>query len=144
MASQVVSRINKAVDVAKTYFDWRAEQAVINSEVNVINRSNSLCERFQFFVGQYNAKILEAQALAKDRTRTPSGGLPITLTVPSFQLREEAEWLALSAIESFFSWTEHVFIHLAILQGKVVTVNDVKEMAGKDWPYQVQNSTRHK
>ena len=46
---------------------------------------------------------------------------------------EDASWFALAAIEAFFGWTEHVFIHLAILQGQVTSGDDVVEMAEADW-----------
>jgi len=41
--------------------------------------------------------------------------------------------LAQSAIEAFFSWTEHVFIHLAILQAKLKTGEEVRTIATADW-----------
>jgi hypothetical protein len=46
---------------------------------------------------------------------------------------EDASWLALAAIEAFFGWTEHVFIHLAILQGRVTSGAEVVEIAEADW-----------
>ena len=132
-AREVVRLINRGVKIARPYFDWRAEQAVNDSNVNVVNRSIPLYERFEFFVDQYKAKLTEAETRADERIETKHGSGTIGFALPSFKLRQEAEWLALSAIESFFSWTEHVFIHLAILQGNIVTGNDVKELAKKEW-----------
>ena len=48
-------------------------------------------------------------------------------------MRREAEWNAQAAVEAFFSWTEHLFIHLAILQGKLGTGDNVATLAGSDW-----------
>lgn len=45
----------------------------------------------------------------------------------------EAKWNAQAAIEAFFSWTEHAFIHLAILQGRLHTGKDVAQLAESDW-----------
>jgi hypothetical protein len=45
----------------------------------------------------------------------------------------EAEWIALSAVEAFFSWTEHVLIHMAILMGRIVTAKDIADLAETDW-----------
>ena len=42
-------------------------------------------------------------------------------------------WYALAAIEAFFSWTEHAFIHLAILQGKLTVGTQVAELAEDNW-----------
>ncbi len=52
---------------------------------------------------------------------------------PGIRLNEEAEWNAQAAIEAFFSWTEHVFIHLAILQGRIQTGEEVATLAAADW-----------
>ncbi|EOR4018695.1 hypothetical protein D7W90_RS24620, partial [Escherichia coli] len=49
------------------------------------------------------------------------------------ELRREAMWLATSAIESFFNWTEHVFILIAILKGEIKNGNDVADKVGKEW-----------
>jgi integrase len=48
-------------------------------------------------------------------------------------LIRNSRWLGLAAIDAFFSWTEHVFIHLAILQGRLTTGNQVAEVADADW-----------
>jgi len=42
-------------------------------------------------------------------------------------------WLALAAIDAFFSWTEHIFIHLAILKGTITTGAEVVELARDEW-----------
>ena len=42
--------------------------------------------------------------------------------------------MALSAVDAFFSWTEHIFIHMAILSGKVITGEDVANLADNEWP----------
>jgi hypothetical protein len=48
-------------------------------------------------------------------------------------LQAEAGWLALATIDSFFSWTEHVLIHIAILSGNVTTGVDVARLAKAEW-----------
>jgi hypothetical protein len=50
-----------------------------------------------------------------------------------FGLRKESEWLEVAAIEAFFSWSEHVLVHIAILTGKVTTGQDVEDLAWKVW-----------
>lgn len=52
----------------------------------------------------------------------------------SHNKKEEANWLAISAIEAFFSWTEHVLIHVAILGGAVNSAREVADLAADDWP----------
>ncbi|MBL1353556.1 MAG: hypothetical protein COA61_009570 [Zetaproteobacteria bacterium] len=53
--------------------------------------------------------------------------------MPYFELKMESEWLALSAIEAFYGFTKHVFIHAAILKGHLLTGEDVANLADKDW-----------
>lgn len=59
---------------------------------------------------------------------------------PSFELRREAGWLGVAAIEAFFGWTEHVLIHIAILQGKITTGEDVARLAASDWSDKVKTA----
>ena len=53
--------------------------------------------------------------------------------IPAWELKREARWLGLSAVEAFFSWTEHVFIHIAILSGACTTGREVSDLAGAGW-----------
>lgn len=61
------------------------------------------------------------------------GTVVTTGSSPSFALRREADWNAQAAIEAFFSWTEHAFIHLAILQSKLLSGDDVARLAESAW-----------
>ncbi len=124
-ARKAVQLVQKGVKVAQPYFDWRAETAVKGSQVNVRNQSNDLYQRFQFLLDMYEAKASEEAQTYE----TASLGI----RVPNYQVSREAGWLALAAIESFFSWTEHVFIHLAVLQGSCTTGEDVKGLAYQEW-----------
>ena len=56
-----------------------------------------------------------------------------TVAFPAVELNREAKWLGLSAIECFFSWTEHVFIHIAILRGNCATGEEVAKLAKVEW-----------
>ena len=133
LGQEVVRLVNRGVRVAQPYFNWRAEQAVNESAVNVRNRCTGLYDRFEFLLAQFNSKMAEAEANDRRviRTNYPGGG--IGMSFPKYQLIREAEWLAISVIESFFSWTEHAFVHLAILQGKCVTGIEIKNLAAAEW-----------
>ena len=124
-AMEVVRLVKKGVKVAQPYFDWRAQDAVMNSQVNVRNRSKQLYDRFQFLLDLYQTKSAESEVALK----ADSSGFRFH----DYRVRRQMEWLAFSAIESFFSWTEHVFIHLAILQGKCTTGVGVGDLAGGEW-----------
>lgn len=136
-AREITAAINKAVSIAKPYFEWRAGQAAATSHVNVINASDGLFDRYLFFRDKYHSLTEEAER-RKDESRTvksrlPNGAEVTTVSNPAYVLRREATWNAQAAIEAFFSWTEHSFIHLAILQGRIRSGDEVAALAEADW-----------
>lgn len=56
-AQEITIRIKKAVKSARRYFDYLALLAVDRSEINVINNSIPLRERYEFLKGEYNSKL---------------------------------------------------------------------------------------
>lgn len=132
-AREIVEHIRAAIKIAQPYFDWRAQQAVQASHLNVINRSDELYERYRYFADHYEEVRVEAEQRKDERIRKDIGPNAWSVTFPSFALQKQAKWLALSTIESFFSWTEHVFILLAILQGRCSTGDAVAQLAEANW-----------
>lgn len=136
-AKEIAALITKAVTVAEPYFEWRAEQAASTSQLNVLNKSDWLFERYEFFRDRFRALSDEAEQQKNERNITKEtladGTMLTTGRFPSYTLRREAEWNAQAAVEAFFSWTEHAFIHLAILQGRLHTGDDVARLAEADW-----------
>lgn len=136
-ASQIVIRLQKAVRVAQPFFEWLAQDAVSRSAVNVHNNASSLFERYIFLCDLYREKRIEFERRKNERVvttgKTPDGGTWTQSTFPAFKLIAEGNWLALSAVEAFFAWTEHVLIHLAVLMGKKTTADEIAEMAEADW-----------
>jgi hypothetical protein len=136
-AREIVIRIHEAVKAAQLFFDWLADEAVDRSAVNVINNSSELYERYTYLLSTYRAKADEADRRKDERVveegETPGGGTWRSVSFPAYRLRVEADWLALSAAEAFFSWTEHVLIHLAILTGRIVTAREVAAVAEANW-----------
>ena len=136
-AREIVRRIRRAADLASPYFEWRAQTAANGRDINVVNSSAALFRRYRFFCEQYELKTSES-LLRRDEMTKPNAELPdhklrFAHIFPGIKLNEEAEWNAQAAIEAFFSWTEHVFIHLAILQGRVQTGKEVATLAAADW-----------
>lgn len=136
-ARAIVEHVHKAVKAARPFFDWLAARAIEESAVNVANNSGSLFDRFDYFREEYRAKVAEAEARKTERIvkegTNERGGKWQTISHPATELRMEARWLGLSAIEAFFSWTEHVLIHIGILRGALTTANDVARSAQADW-----------
>lgn len=136
-AREITAAINKAVSIAEPYFEWRAGQAASTSHVNVVNASDGLFDRYLFFRDRYQSLSDEAERRKDERdtvkSRLPGGTEVTTGSNPSYLLRREAKWTAQAAIDAFFSWTEHSFIHLAILQGRIRTGDEVAALAEADW-----------
>ncbi|WP_092969810.1 hypothetical protein [Ralstonia sp. NFACC01] len=136
-AREIVRRIKRAVDLAAPYFEWRAQTAAKGRDINVVNTSAALFERYRFFCEQFELKTSESLLRREEMTSSDEGvpgyKLRFAHMFPSIRLKEEAEWSAQAAIEAFFGWTEHVFIHLAVLQGFIRTGEEVAKLAAADW-----------
>lgn len=135
-AGEIATLIHKGVKTARPYFDYIAQQAVSDSKVNVLNNSSDLYDRFVFLSKSVKSKLSEAEQRKDEKDvdiNEYDGWSWRSVALPSARLRFEARWLALSAIEAFFSWTEHVFIHLALLQGNLSNAEEVASLAGSEW-----------
>lgn len=132
-AKEIVKLIHKAVRQARPYFEWRALEASKNSELNVLNHSRRLFSRFEYFLNEYHNKAEEAKLRKDERIVTDLGNGAQTISMPGYELKRNSEWLAISAIDSFFSWTEHIFIHAAALKGNISTGEDVANLADEEW-----------
>ena len=151
-AKRIVGLIHRGVKVAKPFYKWLADNAVNASKLNVHNVGRKLFQRYSFLRDNHTSAVKEAQNLravheteSKQRQFTfhlhsvrsdPDASwveLAAIFTYPWIRRSEDASWLALAAIDAFFAWTEHIFIHLAILQGKVTTGEQVAQMAEAEW-----------
>jgi hypothetical protein len=119
---EICKLIQKACDLAEPYFEWRAQLQAKGSELNVVNHSRWLFERYEFFRSEAYRAASESEARREQKDYTGA-----------WHASKQADWFAQSAIEAFFSWTEHAFIHLAILQGKLTTGEEVRVVAAADW-----------
>jgi hypothetical protein len=135
-AERIVSLIKRGVSVSEPYFEWLALEAINKSELNVTNAAASLFARYEYLKGRYEAAEKETSE-RKDERRVrvePISGHHVTTTeFPWYELKQSARWLALSTIDAFFSWTEHVFVHLAILLGRATTGQRVTDLADANW-----------
>ncbi|HSI12519.1 MAG TPA: hypothetical protein VK961_10765 [Chthoniobacter sp.] len=132
-ACEIAKLIARGIKAGRPYFEWRAEEAAKASMLNVHNRARPLFERFEFFAECYATRIAEAERRKNEAIRTEHGPNSWSVRYPSSELRREAEHYAISTIESFFSWTEHVFILIAILLGRCVTGEAVRQLARAEW-----------
>ena len=145
-ATAIAEAVTKAVVVAKPYFAWRAELAVSTSGLNVVNEGENLFKRYLFFRDKFdslNEEIIrrkDAREVMTESHRASLGDVPDSMLgtwlrqgIEELDSWAEAKWYAQAAIDAFFSWTEHVFIHVAILQGHLRSGHEVAALAGADW-----------
>lgn len=133
-AVRIVSLIRKGIEAAEPYFEWIAKKAIGTSKINVTNNSGWLYERYKYLSDLYRQAVEEAERRKDEVIKEASpDGTTTSYDRPSWGIRRNSEWLAVAAIDAFFSWTEHVFIHLAILNGKVKTGDEVAALATANW-----------
>jgi hypothetical protein len=149
-AKEIAMLIQKSVKVAQPFFAWKAAQAIETSELNVVNYSRELYERYEYFLGLYEKMYQESVDRREEKIITKLSETAISYSHPTFELRKNAQWLAQATIEAFYTWTEHIFIHIAILQGTLTTAEAVADMAGENWPSKfkkvldIENATNKK
>jgi hypothetical protein len=141
-AERIVSLISKGVKIADPFFRSLADDAVRESRINVKNNSASLFQRYEYLRDKFRQSCAEATA-RKDQVETHTRADQIsgiskptnvtTYSFPGLRLMQEARWIGIAAIDAFFAWTEHVFIHLAIIQGRVTTGDEVTGLIKADW-----------
>ena len=153
-AQRIVSLIKKGISKAAPFFRWLAENAISDSKINVRNVSDKLFRRYQFFLDAFREASAEVERYnedneiarqqrqlpfeqgaysVKDQDRLTVAERVEKFTLPHFRMQSKAGWLAFAAIDAFFSWTEHVFIHIAILQGTITTGAQLKRMVVEEW-----------
>jgi hypothetical protein len=151
-AKRIVALIRKGVKAAAPFFRWMAENAVRESKFNVRNVGGKLFARYAYFRDSFRTASAEAEKNKQDheawqkQRELPVGGYSVKerssattselialFTFPWVHMEQRSGWLALAAIDAFFAWTEHIFIHLAILQGRITTGEEVAKLADSEW-----------
>ncbi|CAF3326891.1 unnamed protein product [Rotaria sp. Silwood2] len=134
-AEAIANKIRIAVMSAPPFYEYIAKQAIDKSELNVINNNIRLLARFDFLFELYkkeNNKYLKSKGKIK-RDKTSSITNAIKFVNVEFTNKQQTIWLAISCIDAFFSWTEHLFIHLAIVGQYLSNGNKVTTLMLEDW-----------
>lgn len=141
LANELVTKIKSAVKVARPFFDQIAEEGVNNSELNVTNHNRSLFERYEYLNNLYHQefKLYEEK---KDKQEVEKGtneiGEYTSYKNLGLQHYKNANHLAISAIDAFFSWTEHLFVHLAIIHEGTHDGQVITKLIGAEWKTKFQ------
>lgn len=117
-AAEICKKLIRAVKAAEPYYEQIAKSKVEGTELNVVNNSSMLYQRFIYFKNDFNKRVKRNAKLELYK---------------AYKARLNESWIALSAIDSFYSWTEHIFIHIGILQGKLKNGKAVVEFSDLDW-----------
>jgi hypothetical protein len=142
VAAEIVAAVRRGIGAARPFFDHLAAQAVRGSRLNVRNNSPWLLSRYTYLRDQYREKRKSVKNeslynVVKTETTLPDGRKAESLSL-TFSDAEEARWIGVAAIDAFFSWTEHVLIHVGILRGKITTAEDVAKLADAEWSEKVK------
>lgn len=134
-AEEIAVKINRACRKATPFFEWHAQTHLDGLRLNVHNKSRHLHERYKYFLNLYFRSV---KRLPVPRYEERSGSKQsLQSLIREFEKpkrhKERVEWLALAVIDAFFSWTEHVLIHIAIMGGRIRTGEELVRMVNAEW-----------
>ena len=136
LAVEIVKKIKGAVKSARPYFDHLAKEAVKKSELNIVNNNQKLYQRFEYLLELYKeeqAKYIKNKNNVKTEHNTSEFGIITSYENIGYKFYQNANWLAISCIEAFFSWTEHLFIHLAVVAENLADGQAILNLIDAEW-----------
>ncbi len=120
-ARKVVRLINEGIRTARKFGHFKSWVQKHSKDRNVIliNDSIMLYDRYVYFLELFEEQWSAFEKKHEEASSRTSGDPfgQIASYCDCDYHREQAAWLGQSAINCFFSWTEHIFIHLAMLLG---------------------------
>lgn len=78
-------------------------------------------------------KYLKNKDKTKIKTSKSKYGEMISYENLGFKYKQKANWIAISCIEAFFSWTEHLFIHLAVVAQNLSDGEKISRLIEDEW-----------
>ncbi len=114
-AKEIVKKINGAIKSARPFYDYLAEEAVRQSKFNIENNNQELYRRLEYLLSLYKK---EYKKYIKNN---------------GYKYYQNANWIAISCIEAFFSWTEHLFIHLAVVAQNLSNGEAIADLIDDEW-----------
>ncbi|MEY1639244.1 hypothetical protein [Tenuifilum osseticum] len=135
-AEEIVKKVNGAIKSIRPFYDYLAEEAVKKSEFNIVNNNQRLYDRFLYLKSLYKKerkKYLKNKDKIKTETKEFEYGKSTSYVNLGFQYHQNSNWLAISCIEAFFSWTEHLFIHLAVIAENMSNGEDIANLIEGEW-----------
>lgn len=138
-AREVVNCIDRGIQSVREsgYFEAWTRGCAKDGNVILANDSILLYERYLFSREAFERQWAEVEQ-NKSKNGIGNSRNIVRLIEQEFScsnLRKRAAWFGQFAIESFFSWIEHIFVHLAILLYKeeVSSLAKCEKFIGKSW-----------
>ncbi len=135
-AEIIVKKINSAIKNIEPFYDYLAAEAIKNSKFNIVNNNQMLYHRFQYLSSLYKQErdlLLGARGIKKSINEIRSTDKNL-----SYEYQQHSNWLAISCIDAFFSWTEHLFIHLAVITQGISTGENITKLIEAEWKTKYQ------
>lgn len=135
-AEEIAKKINGAVKSCRPFYDFLAEDAVKKSKFNINNNNLELFERFNYLKKLYKAeyaKYLKYKGQTKTTVKKSKYGESRHIHSLEYPYQQKANWLAISCIEAFYSWTEHLFIHLAVINSGLKDGEEISKLINAEW-----------
>jgi len=135
-AREIVKKINRAIKSVRPFFDHLAEEAVKESKFNILNNNQSLYDRFEYLLKFYKKekkKYLTNSNKVNNDSKVFELGKIIPTSNLGYKYYQNANYIAISCIEAFFSWTEHLFIHLSVIKGDIANGDEITALIEADW-----------
>jgi hypothetical protein len=95
-----------------------------------------LFERFNFLLKLYkkeHKKYLKNKGKVKKKSSQMPMGEVLSFSSLDFKYHKIANWIAISCIEAFFSWTEHLFIHLVVIGQNLHDGQVISNLIESEW-----------
>lgn len=139
VAREVVNCIDRGIQSVResVYFEeWIRECA---GDDNAILASDSILlhDKFLFFREEFQRHWVEFEQCKSQNCIADPANIVGRIEQHSkcAGIREKAAWIGQSAIDCFFFWTEHIFMHLAVLleREEVNSIGKCNKLIKNDW-----------
>ncbi len=133
---EVFRILARAIKASKRYYQWRADQAATTSDLNLEASANKLFAKYDYLRLRSAELFAEAEERKGEvvKEEFDSEGMKGThYSFPAFEISQKGSWTAEAAVDAFFAWSEHVLVHIAVLEGKVANGVEVADLVKKDW-----------
>ncbi len=136
-AKEIVQLICSATKIAHPYFEFLIEEAKSSSNISLFNNNKYLYGRYLYLLDKY--KNLTPPKENKHRNIKDSDNIVSMLEEAakhSFDIKNyhlEKQWLSISVMEAYFSWTEHLFPHLFVISNNESDGKKIINLANKEW-----------